>query len=149
MDYSASIAEIGRDAARDTWQAAINDSGEYSHLNTKEEIQAAKDYFSTFGAWEKAHARDDFNVAAAPLGRLLKTQFARAEKAGQRNRRKLRRRQLHAPVARHFVLSRRSHPRMHTMNTMLVQRHVMHTTSPDTLVHKESTSISQRCMRRF
>ena len=36
-----------------------------------------------FGAWEKAHARDDFNVAAAPLGRLLKTQFARAEKAGK------------------------------------------------------------------
>lgn len=51
-DYQASIAEIGENAARDTWQAAIDDSPVYMFVNddTRDDIQA---HFRAYGAWSE------------------------------------------------------------------------------------------------
>lgn len=51
MDYSASVAEIGRDAARDTWQAALDDAAEWALLDTDEKRAAFRAHALGFGAW--------------------------------------------------------------------------------------------------
>lgn len=56
-DYSASIAEIGRDAGPATWAAAMEDSNEYP-LITEENREEFKAYIRGFGAW------DDEEIAA-------------------------------------------------------------------------------------
>lgn len=53
-DYSASIAEIGRDAGADTWRAACDDAPDYPMLDTAEKREAFKAYISTWGAWNDA-----------------------------------------------------------------------------------------------
>jgi len=58
-DYSASIAEIGQDAAKSTWQAACDDAEDYAaFLDTEEKRDAFRDHLRGFGAW------DDDEIAA-------------------------------------------------------------------------------------
>jgi hypothetical protein len=49
MDYSASIAEIGDKAGRETWNNALNTE---HMLITKDQMEDVKDYIRDFGAWE-------------------------------------------------------------------------------------------------
>ena len=51
MDYSASAAEIGRDAGRITWRAACDDSPDWPLLQTEEQRDAFRRYVKGFGAW--------------------------------------------------------------------------------------------------
>ncbi len=55
MDYSASVAEIGRTAGADTWRAAVEDSPDYMLLDTEYLRQEFRDYVRGFGAWEAQH----------------------------------------------------------------------------------------------
>lgn len=51
-DYSASVNEIGRNAAADTWQAAKEASEEWDWIKGDDEIrQALRDHFKEYGAW--------------------------------------------------------------------------------------------------
>ena len=52
MDYSASLAEIGRDAGIYTWRAACEDSPDYMILDTDEKRQLFRDHVKGFGAWD-------------------------------------------------------------------------------------------------
>lgn len=51
MDYSASVAEIGRNAGADTWSAAIEDSGGYPLLQTEEQREAFRAFVKSSGGW--------------------------------------------------------------------------------------------------
>jgi hypothetical protein len=57
MDYSASIAEIGNDAARSTWQAANDDSDDFPMLDSDDKREEFRRYVKTFGAWEESEIR--------------------------------------------------------------------------------------------
>ena len=52
-DFFASIAEIGHNAAKDTWQAAIDESADLMLLDTPKKIQALKDYSISAGMEEE------------------------------------------------------------------------------------------------
>ena len=52
-DYSASVAEIGNDAARSTWQAACDDSEDYPMLDSDEKREEFRRYVKGFGAWSE------------------------------------------------------------------------------------------------
>ena len=51
--YSASAMELGQDAGKVTWENSLDQVEENPLVSTPEEIQEVKDYFKTFGAWEK------------------------------------------------------------------------------------------------
>jgi len=51
MDYSASVAEIGADAGRATWQAACDDAKDFPLLTTDEQREAFRAHVKGFGAW--------------------------------------------------------------------------------------------------
>jgi len=51
MDYSASVAEIGPNAGRDTWQAAMEDAPDYNLLNTDEQRDEFRAHVRGSGAW--------------------------------------------------------------------------------------------------
>jgi len=51
-DFSASVAEIGNNAARDTWQAACEQASDSPLLNTEDELQALRDHAKEFGVWD-------------------------------------------------------------------------------------------------
>lgn len=51
MDFSASALEIGQDAGRITWQAALEESCDTVLLGTDEEVDAFRNFISDFGAW--------------------------------------------------------------------------------------------------
>lgn len=53
MDYSASIAEIGRHAGAYTWRAACDDSPDYVILDTEDKRAAMRRYVKGFGAWSE------------------------------------------------------------------------------------------------
>lgn len=57
MDYSASVAEIGNDAARSTWQAACDDSEDYPMLDSEEKREEFRRYVKGFGAWSEDEIR--------------------------------------------------------------------------------------------
>ena len=57
MDYSASIAEIGNDAARSTWQAANDDSDDFPMLDSDDKREEFRRYVKTFGAWDESEIR--------------------------------------------------------------------------------------------
>lgn len=57
MDYSASVAEIGNDAARSTWQAACDDSEDYPMLDTEEKREEFRRHVNGFGAWSEEEIR--------------------------------------------------------------------------------------------
>lgn len=50
-DYSASVAEIGNNAGKITWQAAME--SEYGFLDTSEKLDAFRDHIRGFGAWSE------------------------------------------------------------------------------------------------
>lgn len=50
--YSASIAEIGQDAGRVTWNNAKRTAADRPLL-TEEQIPDAREYFAEFGAWSR------------------------------------------------------------------------------------------------
>jgi hypothetical protein len=52
MDYSASVAEIGADAGRSTWRAAVEDAADWPLLDTDEKREAFKIHVRGFGAWD-------------------------------------------------------------------------------------------------
>lgn len=58
IDYSASVAEIGANAGKDTWEAACTDSNDYMILDDEEKREAFRQYVKGFGAW------DDSEIAA-------------------------------------------------------------------------------------
>jgi hypothetical protein len=66
MDYSASVAEIGKNAGPDTWRAACADAGEYNLLPDDDARQEFRDYVKTFGAWTvdeiAAWSNDELNA---------------------------------------------------------------------------------------
>ena len=49
--YSASVAELGPTAARDTWQAACDDSEDYPLLQTDEQREAFRAFVRSSGGW--------------------------------------------------------------------------------------------------
>lgn len=49
-EYSASVAERGQNAGKETWQAA--NECEYTLLKNESERVAVRKYFKTFGAWD-------------------------------------------------------------------------------------------------
>lgn len=51
MDYSASVAEIGADAGRVTWTAAMDDAADYNVLPDENARAAFREYVKGFGAW--------------------------------------------------------------------------------------------------
>jgi hypothetical protein len=51
MDFSASVAEIGRDAGPSTWHAACEESTESLILDTEEKCESFKDFVRSAGAW--------------------------------------------------------------------------------------------------
>lgn len=53
MDFSASVAEIGNNAARDTWNAACEQAADSPLLESEEQLQAFRDHVKGFGAWDK------------------------------------------------------------------------------------------------
>lgn len=61
-DYSASIAEIGNNAAMDTWRAACDDSSEYMILDDDDKRQAMRAHVRTFGAWSDTEINAWTNV---------------------------------------------------------------------------------------
>lgn len=66
-DYSASVAELGNDAGRITWEAACEDARElFGDTFDRESFDA---YFSGFGAWddEELAAHTDEECAALML----------------------------------------------------------------------------------
>lgn len=50
-DYSASVAELGRDAGAITWRHACEDVPEYPLLDTEEKREAFRAHAREFGAW--------------------------------------------------------------------------------------------------
>jgi hypothetical protein len=52
MDYSASRAEIGDNAAADTWNAALDDSDDYLMIATEDQREEFRRYIKGFGAWD-------------------------------------------------------------------------------------------------
>jgi hypothetical protein len=51
--YSASVAELGKDAGRVTWSNALDKAEEIPILSTDVQRQACRDYFREFGAWSQ------------------------------------------------------------------------------------------------
>lgn len=51
MDYSASVAEIGANAGRDTWNAACDDSEDYPILDSDEKREAFRSFVRSSGGW--------------------------------------------------------------------------------------------------
>lgn len=53
-DYSASCAELGDNAGKDTWNAACDDADDYNMLDTDDKKEAFKNHVRGFGAWDDA-----------------------------------------------------------------------------------------------
>lgn len=52
MDYSASVAEIGANAGRDTWNAACEDSEDYMILDSEDKREAFRSFVRSSGGWD-------------------------------------------------------------------------------------------------
>lgn len=52
-DYSASQAELGRDAGAITWGQACKDAPSYPLLDTEEKREAFRDHVKGYGAWSE------------------------------------------------------------------------------------------------
>jgi hypothetical protein len=51
-DFSASIAERGANAGPDTWRNACAEGADNPLLTSEADLDAARDYFGEFGAWD-------------------------------------------------------------------------------------------------
>jgi hypothetical protein len=56
-DYSASMAELGCNAGRITWDHAIEDAPAYNMLDTEDKLSEFKAWIKGFGAWEDAEIK--------------------------------------------------------------------------------------------
>jgi hypothetical protein len=54
FEYSASIAERGVNAGRDTWNNARDEGSRSPLLTTAEQLAALREYVKGFGAWDAA-----------------------------------------------------------------------------------------------
>lgn len=54
MDYSASVAEIGRNAGPDTWRAACDDANDWQPLDDDEKREAFRVFVRDSGGWSGA-----------------------------------------------------------------------------------------------
>lgn len=61
FEFSASIAERGKNVARETWDAAVCEADERPLLSTNDEVETTRDWFGEFGAWD-----DDDRAAWSP-----------------------------------------------------------------------------------
>lgn len=52
--YSASVAEIGQNAGRDTWNAALDSSEDYMLLDIEAKREAFEEFILGFGAWDSS-----------------------------------------------------------------------------------------------
>lgn len=52
FEFSASMAERGANAGPQTWANAKREASERPLLTTESELEAAKDFFAGFGAWD-------------------------------------------------------------------------------------------------
>lgn len=52
MDYSASVAEIGANAGRDTWNAACEDSEDYMILDNEDKRESFRSFVRSSGGWD-------------------------------------------------------------------------------------------------
>jgi hypothetical protein len=50
-NFSNSIANLGQDAGRITWENSMLAAPSYNHLDTDEKRRVAREYFGCFGAW--------------------------------------------------------------------------------------------------
>ena len=66
-DYSASVAEIGQDAGKSTWQAAMDDFDGYTILDSQDKIDSFKAYIVGFGAWDSEEIEGMNNQALNAL----------------------------------------------------------------------------------
>lgn len=66
--YAGSCAELGDGAGIDTWDNALEDNA-LIPLTTEEDLEYARDYFRTFGAWsrEELAAMSDDAIRALTL----------------------------------------------------------------------------------
>jgi len=66
MDFSASALEIGADAGKVTWQAALEEARDTTLLQSDEEKDAFRNFISGFGAWsdEEIASWDDDELNA-------------------------------------------------------------------------------------
>jgi hypothetical protein len=53
FEFSASIAERGQNAGRETWNNAKAEAKDNPILTTEEDLQALRDHVRGFGAWEE------------------------------------------------------------------------------------------------
>lgn len=60
IDYSASVAKIGRDAGEHTWQSALRDVAEYNLLDNADKLENFADYVVSTGGWTGEEV-DDFS----------------------------------------------------------------------------------------
>lgn len=51
FEFSHSIAEGGKNAGKETWQAALNEGASAPLLSTPEQLEALREYVKGFGAW--------------------------------------------------------------------------------------------------
>lgn len=65
-NYSASVAELGRDAGAITWANACEDAPAFDLLNSDEKREAARAFVRTLGAWsdDEIAAWSDTELAA-------------------------------------------------------------------------------------
>ena len=82
INYSASMAEIGQNAGKDTWNQACEDSADYMLLDTEEKRQAYRKHVKAMGTWtdEEIAAWTDTELNAL----LLQDISAEARDAGIR-----------------------------------------------------------------
>ena len=52
-DYSASVAEIGANAGRITWNNAVEDAPDYNLLDTDDKREEFRTHVKGFGAWSE------------------------------------------------------------------------------------------------
>jgi len=52
IEYSASVAELGENAGRETWDNAVESAEESPLLTTVDDLQVCKDWLAEFGAWD-------------------------------------------------------------------------------------------------
>ena len=68
-DYSANVAEIGRDAGSATWQASNEAAAEWNFLPTDELLQEFREWLKPWGGWtdEEIEATSDDHLRALCL----------------------------------------------------------------------------------
>lgn len=51
-DFSASMAELGQNAGKITWNNAVHEAAENPLMTTEDELEEFREYMKGYGAWE-------------------------------------------------------------------------------------------------